>query len=59
MRLISVKEKNTNIFMGISEAKRLFKSHRFKRGYNIKMYIKELGCEGVSWVRMNQDRKNR
>lgn len=41
--------------MGITEVKRLFRRYRFKREYNIKMCIKELGCKGVGWIRMIQD----
>jgi len=56
MRIVSGKEKYIQILMGISEVKRLFSRYRFKREYNIKIYIRELGCKGVGWIRMIQDR---
>jgi len=59
MRLVSGKEKYKKKNMGKSEVKRLFRRHRFKREYNIKVYIKELGCKGEGWIHMIQDRIKR
>jgi hypothetical protein len=59
MRLVSGKEKYIKILLGISEIKGLCRRYRFKREYNIKMNIKELGCKGVVWIRMIQDRIKR
>ena len=57
---ISIGEKKIKKnLIGISEVKRLFRRYRFKGQYNIKMYIKELGCKSVSQIRMIQGRIKR
>jgi len=56
MRIVLGKEKYKKKWWGY--LKRLF-GYRFERDYNIKMYVKELKCKGVGWIRMILDKIKR
>jgi hypothetical protein len=42
-----------NIFIGNSDAEDI---DRHTQEHNIKMYLRELGWEGVNWIHLAQDR---
>ena len=43
-------------FGGGSEGKRPLERPRRRRDGNIKMYLQEVGCGGLDWIRVAQDR---
>jgi len=42
--------------VGKPEGKRPLRRHRCRQENNIKMKLKETGCEGMDWVHLVQDR---
>jgi hypothetical protein len=44
-----------NSLVGTSEGKRPLGRHRRRWETNIRMYIREIGWEGVDWMRLVQD----
>jgi hypothetical protein len=50
MVMMRIKDKNFKILVRISKAKRLLGKPRCRLEDNIKMDLKELGCEGLDWI---------
>jgi hypothetical protein len=49
--------RNANdILVGKSERKNHLEDLEIDRKYNIKMDVREIGWEGVDWIRLTQDR---
>jgi hypothetical protein len=44
------------VLMGKPEGKRPLGRPRRRREDNIKMYIQEVGCRGMDWIELAQDR---
>ena len=44
------------VLIGIPEGKRPLGRPRRKRGDNIKMDLREVGCGGLDWIGLAQDR---
>ena len=45
------------VLTGKPEGKRPLGRPRRRWGYNIKIYVQELGCAGVDWIELAQDRE--
>jgi len=44
------------VLVGKPEEKRLLGRHRHRWGDNIKMDLQEVGCGGMSWIDLTQNR---
>jgi len=44
------------VFVGKPEGKRPLGKHRSRWQNNIKMDLQEVGCEGMDWIELAQDR---
>jgi hypothetical protein len=45
-----------NILFGKPEGKRPLRRRRRRGEDNIRMHLREIGCEGVDWMQLAQDR---
>ena len=44
------------VLVGKLEQKKPLGRHRRRWDDNIKMYLQEVGCRGVDWIQLSQDR---
>jgi hypothetical protein len=46
------------VLVGRSEGKRPLRRRRRRWEENIKMYLREIGIDGMNWIRLAQDRSS-
>jgi hypothetical protein len=44
------------VLVGKSEKKKIFRKCRHRSEYNIKISLREIGCENVAWIHLAQDK---